>query len=77
MTELEKLAEQGKMAKEIVVRYARLQQGHENCHYYPEMFEELMKAFDIEYPQDRKLPPRTEFRARCREFESKLYDRKT
>lgn len=73
MSELEDIAQKGVRAREIVARYAGMQQDHDNCHWYPEIFEELMGVFGIEYPQDRKLPPRAEFRAGCQRYEDELY----
>ena len=50
-------------------------QGHDQCHYYPDIFGQLAKLFEIEPTIDLNLPPREEFRRGCHQFEDTLYDK--
>jgi|GEM_PF-2740537 len=67
-------AEQASVARRILQRHASSQKGHNNCWYHPEVLEELMRVFGIEYPTDRNLLPRSEFRLRCQEYECEVYE---
>lgn len=49
------------------------QQNHDRCWYYPELFEKLLKIFDITPSSEIKLPLRSEFREGCRRFEEEQY----
>ncbi len=51
-------------------------QGHDKCHYYPEIFEDITDILGIKSSEDLKLPPRSEFEAGCKEYQDKLYNPK-
>ncbi|MEK6925125.1 MAG: hypothetical protein AABW71_02705 [Nanoarchaeota archaeon] len=40
-------SEQAIVAKRIVAEYASSQRGHDNCHWHPELWEKLMKLFNV------------------------------
>jgi hypothetical protein len=50
-------------------------QGHDRCHYYPEIFNELSQLFGLKATKEAALPPRKEFEAGCARFADEEYGR--
>ena len=59
------------LAKALVEEWAN-KKGHDQCHYYPDIFRKLVEVFEIEY-EDPELPPRCEFKEGCRQYQIELY----
>jgi hypothetical protein len=50
-------------------------QGHDQCHYYPDLFRRICEILKVPIdPAIMNLPPRAEFRQGCNKFEGELYD---
>ena len=47
-------------------------QGHDQCHYYPELFRELAPIVEVKII-DPHLPPRAEFKRGCKMFQDEIY----
>lgn len=61
-------------AKSIIQEWVD-QQGHERCWYYPDLFNELVKLFEIKQTVESKLPPRKEFEEGCRRYQAEQFER--
>lgn len=48
-------------------------QGHERCHYYPELFRRLAEILGIKSQVEACLPPRSEFEKGCRRYQDEEY----
>lgn len=61
------------IARQVVIDWYT-KQGHERCHYYPELFRRLCVAFGITVHDDFKdLPSLEEFNFGCQRFQCELY----
>jgi hypothetical protein len=61
------------LARQTVINWYT-KQGHERCHYYPELFRQLCIAFGITVHDDFKdLPSLEEFNFGCQRFQCELY----
>jgi hypothetical protein len=49
------------------------QQGHDRCWYYPDIFMKLVKLFGITTDGPPQLPPRKEFEAGCKKYQTQEY----
>ena len=49
-------------------------QGHKRCWYYPDLFNKLVKVFDIKPSVEPMLPPRDEFEAECKRYQDEEYN---
>lgn len=47
-------------------------QGHDKCHFYPELFKQLAEVLGLKAPE-AELPPRAEFEAGCKRYQDELY----
>ncbi len=63
-------------AKAIVQEWMN-QQGHNRCHYYPELFKKLADLYGIKQTVDSCLPLREEFEAGCRKYQEEEYGPKS
>ncbi len=50
-------------------------QGHERCHYYPEIFRKLCDVLEVEPILDPALPLRNEFEEGCRRYQNEEYSK--
>ncbi len=58
--------------KALVVEW-QSKQGHDQCHYYPDIFNKI--ADELGLPRiDPGLPPRKEFEQGCKRFQIHMYD---
>lgn len=48
-------------------------QGHDKCHYYPEIFRELAELFGLKPSVDSELPSLAEFKGGCTRFQAEQY----
>jgi hypothetical protein len=48
-------------------------QGHDRCHYYPELFQQLADALHLTRTDGSGIPDRAAFEAGCRRFADDLY----
>lgn len=48
-------------------------QGHERCHYYPELFRRLAEVLGVKSQFDPCLPLRPEFEKGCRRYQDEEY----
>ena len=55
-----------------VVREYATKQGHEKCHYHPDLFDKLVTLLDIYVPKADVLT-REEFIAGCNRYQKELY----
>ena len=62
-------------ARQVVQEFLN-KQGQDKCHYYPELFAELAKIFDVQTTAKPKLPPRSEFEEGCRKYQDEIYNPK-
>lgn len=60
-------------AKELIQSWVN-QQGHDRCWYYPEIFEQLVKLFEIKQTKPSSLPPLKEFKKGCKRYQNKEYE---
>lgn len=51
-------------------------QGHDRCHYYPELLEELAGILKIKQTTPSNLPTLEEFKAGCERFQREQYGKK-
>ena len=51
-------------------------QGHERCHWHPEVLQELADVFGIKPTVEPKLPPRAEFEIGCKQYQDEQYGEK-
>jgi hypothetical protein len=49
-------------------------QGHDRCWYYPEIFEQLCKLFEVVPTNYKRLPSRKAFEEGCRRYQDLQYD---
>ena len=68
------IARKYRLIKETVQTWLD-KQGHDRCHYYPEIFEQLASILEIEASKDPALPPRSEFEQECRKYQDEIYER--
>jgi len=61
-----------KEAKQVIQEWVD-KQGHERCWYYPELFNQLVKIFDIHPSKDSALPPLEEFKLGCERYQREEY----
>lgn len=61
-----------KRAKEILQAWSN-KQGHDKCHYYPEVFRELCILLGVRSPLP-VLPPKEEFIRGCQAYQEELYE---
>ena len=61
----------GRIAACIAWRAA--QQGHDACHYYPEVFKQIADILGIEVKLAEPTISREEMREGCRKFEDEVY----
>ena len=59
-------------AKVILQEWAN-NQGHDRCHWHPEILQELASLFDVHPTVEPRLPARAEFREFCRRYENEQY----
>jgi len=48
-------------------------QGHDRCWYYPELFNKLVKVFEINLSKKPNLPPLEEFKKGCERYQKEEY----
>lgn len=48
-------------------------QGHDRCHYYPDIFQAICRVLGVKPRQDPGLPPRAEFEQGCRRYQREQY----
>ncbi len=65
-------AKQAVKAKKIIQTWID-KQGHDRCHYYPELFNQLAELFEIKATKKPKLPPRKEFEKGCKNYQNEEY----
>lgn len=70
MSELEAKAKLERIEKSVREWVGK--QGHDKCHYYPEIFRKIAETLGIEYVEPN-LPPREEFRIFCQRYEREIY----
>lgn len=52
-------------------------QGHDRCHYFPELFNRIAEILDLDVREtEDDLPPEEEFQHECDKFRKKLYSGK-
>ena len=47
--------------------------GHDRCWYYPDLFNKLVKIFDIKPSKNPSLPPLKEFKKGCEKYQEEEY----
>ena len=52
-------------------------QGHDRCWYYPEIFLELCKLFDVKASLPPSLPTLEEFQEGCKKYQIEQFSRRT
>lgn len=62
-------------AKAILQEWAD-KQGHERCHWHPEILQRLANLFEIEPSVVPALPPRIEFEEGCKRYQDEEYGEK-
>lgn len=60
--------------RSIIQRWAS-KQGHDLCHYHPDILAEIAKVVGVNIPK-AKLPPRAEFEAGCARYQNRMYGKK-
>ena len=65
------MCEKCKKAEAIILEWSN-KQGHDRCWYYPDLFRKLAGIFELNL-QPGSLPPREEFEAGCRRYQSEEY----
>ncbi len=48
-------------------------QGHDRCWYYPELFTELVRIYDVVPSREPSLPKRDEFERGCKRYQEEEY----
>jgi len=64
-----------KQAKLIIQEWID-KQGHERCWYYPDLFNKLVKIFEIKISKDPSLPPLEEFKKGCEKYQKEEFSLK-
>ena len=49
------------------------QQGHDRCWYYPDLFNRLVKIYELAPTKTPSLPPLKEFEEGCRKYQIEEY----
>lgn len=65
------MCEKCEKAKVIIQEWTN-KQGHDRCWYYPDLFRQLAKVFEMEL-QPGSLPPRQEFEMGCLKYQCEEY----
>jgi hypothetical protein len=59
-------------AKAILQEWAN-KQGHERCHWHPEILQKLADLFGVEPTVEPMLPPEAEFEEMCGKYRQEQY----
>jgi hypothetical protein len=62
-------------AKTILQDWAN-KQGHERCHWHPEILQKLADLFGVEPTVEPELPPRAEFEEGCKRYQDEEYGKR-
>ena len=66
--------EKYQQAQAILQEWAN-KQGHERCHWHPDILQRLADVFEIKPTVDPKLPPEEEFAEFCDRYRKEQYER--
>jgi hypothetical protein len=67
------LSDGERRAKAVLQEWAD-KQGHERCHWHPDILQRLANLFEIKPTVEPKLPPREEFESGCRRYQEEQYN---
>jgi hypothetical protein len=66
------MSDVGEQVKDLIEEWDG-KQGHDKCHYYPEIFRAVAAAVGAKLRETHDLPPLQEFQVGCRQQQDELY----